>query len=730
MKQSSNLSLLSRFGYELVLKSRWFLGTSHCSAFAGIADAGSKSISRIHVINLDRHKERWEHVYRELCLVHDGSRKPLAGLVEKFSAIDARSKRVDYTRFEIETYYSLADQLFVEPDPRIPHDLIECNQHIAMSRQEIAVALSHIRLWQKVADGDNEIALLLEDDVYFRPGFSRILNAAWRDVPDSFDILYLSYASAKAGIRKEEFSDALFRPLGGIWQLSGYVLSKQGAKKLLDQLPVRGPVDLWINLQFERLDVFATCRSIIDQRPDCTSSNSYSILPILSKVGVLEDGPSLFKTNELIGPVFGFGASSTGLTSLAMALSILGYRCCSDVSMLPDSETKALMTKLPSKIFNAYVNVGSLDRDTLIELSNRYPNAKYIFVPSDDLDELPSCDAANDWSIFKSSLDDQPGRCFQLPITAPNIWQQLCQFLECNLPACEFPYCKGLGQRLLERNISSDVGEERPNTRALKFDSSPWIVKESQWLGLPIESAIGSATECSKFFPGLDVSLTDLSDWILLNETFPSNLALFKPQNISIASDRIAKIVIKSECAGVREYTSASIVSQQLFHYGRFSASIRPPKSPGLITGIFLHRNSPRQEIDIEFLGKDTTKMLINVYYNPGSEGTKYDYGYRGTPVLVDLGFDASLGFHNYSIEWSPSKILWSVDDQVVYERHNWGPTPIPHMPMQFFINCWPSMSEELAGKFNPVELPVYCEIESIDLQATPANSIKQPKDL
>jgi len=77
---------------------------------------------------------------------------------------------------------------------------------------------------------------------------------------------------------------------------------------------------------------------------------------------------------------------------------------------------------------------------------------------------------------------------------------------------------------------------------------------------------------------------------------------------------------------------------------------------------MFLHRNGPRQEIDIEFLRKDTSKMLVNVFYNPGAESTKLEYGYRGTPTLIDLGFDAADSFHSYEIDWQPDTIRWLVD--------------------------------------------------------------------
>ena len=53
------------------------------------------------------------------------------------------------------------------------------------------------------------------------------------------------------------YSKSLFRPIRGLWWLSGYVLTPRGATKLLDALPIKGPVDQWMNHQFGRLDVYA-----------------------------------------------------------------------------------------------------------------------------------------------------------------------------------------------------------------------------------------------------------------------------------------------------------------------------------------------------------------------------------------------------------------------------------------------------------------------------------------
>jgi beta-glucanase (GH16 family) len=129
---------------------------------------------------------------------------------------------------------------------------------------------------------------------------------------------------------------------------------------------------------------------------------------------------------------------------------------------------------------------------------------------------------------------------------------------------------------------------------------------------------------------------------------------------------------------------------------------------------MFLHRNGPRQEIDLEFLGRDTTKILTNVYYNPGDEDTKLEFGYRGTPILIELGFDASETFHTYEIDWRPHSIRWLVDGRLLHERVLWDPTPIPDLAMHFNINLWTSRSKKVAGKLNSKELPTEADIRSL----------------
>ena len=737
MNTATYSGLFSRLRYQAILAVRYLGSKANSESFG--TEEHTDAIQRIYVINLDRMPGRWRHSRRELEKLRDRSGKPLTGISGRFSAVDARYYQGLPSSELIQPHYSLADQLFVQPDPRLDRTIDAQAKGIGMTPQEVAVALSHIEVWKLIAESDRLYTLVLEDDVYFRRGFASILDDAWAELMQrtghvsAFDMMYLSYKEADGEVPKRPFSDLLFRPVTGLWQMSGYVLSKSGAQKLLDLLPVRGPVDLWLNHQFEVLDVFATRVSIIEQRPDLPSTNSYSVLPILSEVGAItREKPLLVKGKLMPGPVFAFGKCGSGLTALATALSMLGYRCCSDIDGLPASEHTDLFQKKRGRVFDAYVNIGTLDPQAIIELSKLYRQARFIMtVDGDGQVAVPKGGptvgageaslAGEDWPPgFSMRLSEEiPGNVLVLPSQHRDKWELLCGFLGCDYPAHAYPDCGDQAQRTLFLGDRDSNSYQWPQTKWLKSDSSPWIVRQKDWHGLPLSEAgeavqrHSSSGRLSNGFRELDSEL-----WMLRDDTFPSNLALFRPSNFAIGTDNVAQLTLREERTAVRQYTSASIASRRRYLYGRFVAEVRPSNVPGLITGIFLHRNAPRQEIDLEFLGKDTTKLLVNVYYNPGDEGTKLEYGYRGTPALVDLGFDARSEFHQYEIEWCPDSIRWRVDGRIVHERVMWEPTPIPHLPMQFNVNLWHSRSRELAGKLAAGDLSAQSYIRFINVQS------------
>jgi len=275
-----------------------------------------------------------------------------------------------------------------------------------------------------------------------------------------------------------------------------------------------------------------------------------------------------------------------------------------------------------------------------------------------------------------------------------------------------------LGQRhILEDDLQPADGACK--LAVPEWDRSPWVVESDHrsWLGVRLKP---TDLESNGSFVEFEDNLRCLDPlrWHARTDTFTGNLALFRPLNVKFDSVRGAALHVRREELGVRQYSAGALTSQSQYLFGRFEAVFQASDVPGVITGFFLHRNSPHQEIDIEIAGNRPSRLLVNVFCNPGNDGAQFDFGYRGTPIYIDLGFDASRGVHRYAIEWTPCEIRWWVDDQLVHRRVLWDPTPIPHLPMRLHINTWPSRSNQLAGRLIGRRLPAIAQVNSIRVSA------------
>jgi GR25 family glycosyltransferase involved in LPS biosynthesis len=727
MNISKPLSSASRIIHSLFLLGRSHLPRQRSITFGEGIDALRPGIGPIFVINLDRQPSRWTDTVRELGRILDAQGRPLSDRVVRYSACDAQSDPPElFDGTMVQPFYTLGDQLFVEPQPHAVPDVFDLERPIRMSQAEIAVACSHIGVWKAIAQSSALYSLVLEDDVQFERGFTRILDRAWHEMENDeranpcFDILYVSYGEVRNGAPKELLSTNVFRPERGLWYLSGYVLSKKGAQALLNLVPCCGPIDLWINHQFRKLDVRALRRSVINQRRDLHSTNSYSILPALTRIGVLDNGTSaLFHGRPIHSPVFAFGAPGSGLSSLAMALSMLGYRCCSDFDSIPECEFESLLAGRTDRVFDAYVNIASLETHVRV-LTQRYPRAKYIVM--DDLDI--SDDRNNNHGIL-TALESV--NVLRLRRERTSAWRDLCEYLKLAPPNAKYPSVNDIGLRTRQRGPSES--KIVAPARRLRHDPSPWIAKlRRDWSGIN-----ASAFQGQELWGPLRACFEDdfaqipSARWLLRNDTFPGNLGLFRPTNVTPAPGGGLSFAVIEEPLGVRNLSAAAISSRAKFLFGRFEATLQSTNVPGLVTGFFLHRDSPRQEIDVEILGNRPDHLLVNVFYNPGTDGTKFDYGYRGTPIIVELGFDGSKALHQYTIEWDPCEIRWSVDRKLVHRRAIWDPTPIPHLPMTLNVNTWPTASRELAGRLALRTLPASAIVRRVAVDKYDINSPDRP---
>lgn len=651
-------------------------------------EKNTKCISRIYVINLDRKPDRWKCIKKELNRIKFNSNKSLYDISRRFSAIDGRYYEYNNDNKELKNYYKLSDQLKVEPNNKYNILKKEDDLFIFMTKQEIAVTLSHIGVWKKIRKENVEYALILEDDVYFTNKFSTEMDKIWNEISKTnFDILFLSFDYVK-GISKKEIyrKEFIHKPYVGIWQASGYVLSKKGVQKLLKELPVYGPVDLWLNLKFEKLNALMINKPIIKQRVDIESTNSYSIMPVFTKLGLYsENKPLIIKQKRKLPILLVYGDENSGLTSLAEALSMIGYTCCSNLISIPD-------IKFKKQNFNAYVNIGKFDIKLIKLLKKKYKGLKVIYTTKN----------------YQQYLHDMNIESLFLPKEYNDKWKLLSQFINIDYPTFDYPNLKDKKQM----NYIISHGNFKDNN--LLWDNLPWICCSKENSGIEILRVEDNIIESSELLFN-NLKVLDLKKIEFRKDTFPSNLAIFKSENVCVTRE-VIKLNLKREVTKVRDYTASAIVTKNYQSFGKFNAEIKPSGVEGIITGMFLHRNSPHQEIDIEFLGKNHYGFLANVFYNPGVEGTKLEYGYRGTPTWINLDFDVTEKFHKYEIEWTEFYIIWRVDEKEVYKRNMWQPTPIPQLPMQFNLNIWNTKSVELAGKLKNCNLPAISYIKSIEI--------------
>jgi GR25 family glycosyltransferase involved in LPS biosynthesis len=246
-----------------------------------LAAAAAARFTRICCINLRRREDRWTTFccrMRSVMLGDNG--RQFIEKVERFDAVDGA---------EIMARNIEGNGVREEEMPRLDWDASKnalYDRHIQppmtkrMTPGEVGCAMSHVRLWKQLANSEEQdcTMLILEDDAecykgsnsrsgdqrgdrghsnrnrnHMTPGFPEALSSAWRILPSDWDILYLgfsdrgerTYVQSKEREEESPIHVQLFRPTYG-FHTHAYALSKSAASVLLSNLPVNGPLDVWL----------------------------------------------------------------------------------------------------------------------------------------------------------------------------------------------------------------------------------------------------------------------------------------------------------------------------------------------------------------------------------------------------------------------------------------------------------------------------------------------------
>ena len=176
-----------------------------------------------------------------------------------------------------------------------------------------------------------------------------------------------------------------------------------------------------------------------------------------------------------------------------------------------------------------------------------------------------------------------------------------------------------------------------------------------------------------------------------------SNKSVFNTQwsanNVSYENGEMKLTITDNPNGSVEtndEYFGGEARTYQYFGYGDYEVCMKPAKKEGTASTFFTCTGNydtnpntgepnPWDEIDIEFLGSDTTEVQFNYYVN----------GVGGHEYMYDLGFDASEEFHEYGFRWTKDYIVWFVDNEPVYKVEATADSAMPAAAGRILMNYW-----------------------------------------
>lgn len=192
--------------------------------------SANMSFLPIFLINLDRSPHRLKDV--------DDSMRQLDLDYERVPAVDGRAT----STAEVNAVYSHKQNV-----ERYNYDL---------TQGEIACYMSHRKAWKKLLDSDHPVAIILEDDIVLSPAFADLHHAVAGIASSKYanwDIIKLAQPfKPKESTPLDAFGDFTLvdyekPPMGAC----GYLISRQGAKKMLSRTPFFRPVDVDMQWQWE-----------------------------------------------------------------------------------------------------------------------------------------------------------------------------------------------------------------------------------------------------------------------------------------------------------------------------------------------------------------------------------------------------------------------------------------------------------------------------------------------
>lgn len=118
------------------------------------------------------------------------------------------------------------------------------------------------------------------------------------------------------------------------------------------------------------------------------------------------------------------------------------------------------------------------------------------------------------------------------------------------------------------------------------------------------------------------------------------------------------------------------ISSNEYFQYGTVEVEMMMAKGENVVTAIVLLADN-KDEIDYEFVGKDTSIIQSNLYY-------KGEPIYETNAEYHNTNLDLTTSFNNYTIVWQPGNLRWFINGKLLRRE-----TMFPDTASKLYIGIW-----------------------------------------
>jgi GR25 family glycosyltransferase involved in LPS biosynthesis len=158
------------------------------------------------VILLESDQERYSHVHRDVL-----PKLPICNIIK---ATNAKKREVEHFLRNLKIDF---DTIFTP-----------------ITLGKLACTISHIRTWKAIVAQDLKYAIVLEDDVAIRDGFSFFIRKLVTQLPAYFDLVHLYvHAHRSEWLKHAANTEKTYVSYIPVCGRSAYLLSRSGAEKLL-----------------------------------------------------------------------------------------------------------------------------------------------------------------------------------------------------------------------------------------------------------------------------------------------------------------------------------------------------------------------------------------------------------------------------------------------------------------------------------------------------------------